>query len=277
MGSEAGGAVPLSETDLTAGTESATRVADVLLTLGADPGPLGVSALARRLGLSKAVVHRILRSLESRALVAFDPERRAYTLGPAAAALGARALRDLDLRGVALPVLRRLQERTGETTTLSALIGAERVYLDQVPSRQEIKMTVELGRPFPLYAGASSKAILAFAPAGLRARVLEGPLEPLTARTPLDRAALAAELEDIARAGVAVSLGERQQGAGSVAAPVFGVDGTAVGALSASGPVDRFDEATVARIAPLVREAAAEVSAGLGAPVPAAEPERRSA
>ena len=256
----------MSETLTMTGTESATRVADVLLALGEAPGPLGVSELARRLGLSKAVVHRILRSLESRAIVSSDASTRAWALGPATAALGARALRDLDLRSLALPVLRALQERTGETTTVSALVGRARVYLDQVVSTKEIKMTVEVGRPFPLHAGASSKAILAFAAPELRRSVLERELEPLTGRTPLDRAALGRELDQIRRVGSAVSLGERQEGAGSVAAAVLGVDGTAVGALSACGPVDRFDTAVVERIAPLVRAAAADVSLALGAP-----------
>lgn len=112
-----------------------------------------------------------------------DELTRTYSLGPAAAALGARALRDLDLRTTALPVLRHLHEETGETATISALVVGARVYLDQIVSVKQIRMTVELGRPYPLYAGASSKAILAVAPVDLRDRVLSGELAPLTKST----------------------------------------------------------------------------------------------
>src|SRR5262249_1445924 len=49
------------------GTESAARVADVLTLFIAGPAALGVSEISRELGLSKAVVHRILQSLASRA------------------------------------------------------------------------------------------------------------------------------------------------------------------------------------------------------------------
>ena len=63
-----------------------------------------------------------------------------------------------------MPVLRELQAGTGETTTVSAYVPGGRVYLDQVESAQEIKMTVELGRRFPLHAGSSSTCILAFLP-----------------------------------------------------------------------------------------------------------------
>ena len=212
--------VPPSETNEKSGspdngTEAATRTADVLLLFITGPTRLGVSEIARQLRLSKAVVFRILRSLASRHLVELDEETRTYQLGPASAALGARALRSLDLRQIALPVLRRLQEQTGETATLSVLVGEARVYLDQVPSLKEIKMTVEIGRSFPLHAGASSRSILAFAAPSLRESILNSPLKALTPLTIVDRATLEIELEMVRRAGVAISRGERQVGAGT--------------------------------------------------------------
>lgn len=247
------------------GTESATRVADVLFLFMDESETLGVTEISRRLGVHKTIVYRVLRSLASRGFVVSDASSRRYRLGPAAAALGARALRDLDLRSAALPVLRRLQRETKETTTVSELLGSYRVYLDQVPSPQEIKMTVEVGRLFPLHAASSSLAILAFAPPDLREHVLTGPLERLTPKTKVSREELEHSLAKIQSSGVTCSFGERQSGTGSVAAPVFGIDGYARGSLSICGPVHRFDEAAVERFAPLVREAAREVSLQLGA------------
>lgn len=263
---ERGNGVPSRETEQGrslapgGGTESAMRVADVLLTFAGTGEAQGVSEISRRLGLSKAVVHRILRSLASRRLVSLDETSGKYRLGPAAATLGARALRDLDLREAALPVLRRLQVQSGETVTVSELVGVSRVYLDQVPSPQEIKMTVEIGRPFPLHAGASSRAILAFAASDLRLQILDGPLEALTPKTIVDRGALEESLSGVVETGAAASFGERQPGAASVASPLLGSDGHAVGSLSVCGPIDRFDRAVVERLLPLVRGAAREVS-----------------
>jgi DNA-binding IclR family transcriptional regulator len=247
------------------GTVSADRVADVLLTFAGTGGSLGVSEISRRLGLSKAVGYSILRSLVSRRLLSMDDAGGGrYRLGPAAATLGARALRDLDLRENALPVLRRLQHESGETATVSELVGVSRVYLDQVSSLKEIKMTVEIGRPFPLHAGASSRTILAFASPDLRTQILDGPLEALTPKTIVDRAELEAKLARNTREGVAASFGERQPGAASVAAPLLAADGHAIGSISVCGPVDRFGEETVRRLKPLVRDAAREVSRELG-------------
>jgi DNA-binding IclR family transcriptional regulator len=247
------------------GTEAAARVADVLMAFTDGPKTLGVTAIARELKLSKAVVHRILNSLVDRKLLTSDPRTREYRLGAAAAALGARALRGSELRSAALPVLRSLQQTTNETVTVSALVPGGRVYLDQVESTREIKMTVELGRRFPLHAGSSSTCILAFMTESEQDSLLhQGNLEMLTSRTVTDPAALQQRLREIRAAGFSWSDGERQEGAGSIAAPVFGFDGEVVGAVSVCGPTARFDASTRERFVPLLLEAAETISRRLG-------------
>jgi DNA-binding IclR family transcriptional regulator len=246
------------------GTEAAARVADVLMLFTSGPPTLGVSAVARELGLSKAVVHRILRTLADRMLISVDAGSRGYRLGPATAALGARALRDSSLRAAGRLVIAELQRVTGETTTLSSIVPGGRVYLDEVPSAQEIKMTVEIGTRFPLHAGSSGKAILAFLPPGAREELLSGELVRMTSRTITDADRLRAELAQTRVSGVASSGGERQPDAGSIASPVFDVDGAVVGSVSVCGPVFRFGEEARARFAPACREAADQVSRALG-------------
>ena len=246
------------------GTEAAARVVDVLVLFTDGPSQWGVSAISRELDISKAVVHRILRTLVDRGLLVADPVTRGYSLGPTAAAFGARALRDSSLRSAAAPALRELQRETGETTTVSARVPGGRVYLDQVESTREIKMTVELGRRFPLHAGSSGTCIAAFLPAVEAEELLAHELAPLTGRTETDPDVLRAHFIEVRETGVARSRGERQQGAGSVASPVFDVHGNVVGALSVCGPADRFDENTYTRLSPLVRSAADRVSRALG-------------
>lgn len=252
------------ETAAGSGTEAAARVADVLLMFAGGPPALGVSEIARGLGLSKAVVHRILQSLASRSLVRPDPGTREYRLGAGAIALGARAMRDFDLRAAARSALRRLRDVTRETTTLTVLVQESRVYLDQYESLQEIKMTVGLGSRYPLHAGASGRAILAFLPDDLVERVIASGLATLTPETIADPDELRRRLMATRVSGWAASRGERQHGAGSVAAPVFGMDGDVVGSISVCGPVSRFDRKAVDRYVPLVCSTAAEISTALG-------------
>jgi IclR family acetate operon transcriptional repressor len=247
------------------GTEGASRVIDVLLFFLDESNAIGISQISRELDLSKAVVHRIFRSLVAKDMIIQDPQSRLYTLGPAAAALGARAFRDSNLRIEATPILSALRDLTRETATLSELVGHDRAYIEQFSSPQEIKMLVEIGRRFPLHAGSSSKAILAFLDSEQQQEVIDGTLARLTPETVVDRDQLAQELKIIQHQGYAVSRGERQRGAGAVAAPVFNLVGLVIGAISICGPADRFDEVAVNSLIPLVTRAAHQISVKLGA------------
>ena len=201
---------------------------------------LGVTEIAERLDLSKAVVHRILSSFRAKEYLRLDDERR-YALGPRILTLGLSYLDRLDLQELAREALRDLSARTNETATLSVRAGWSRVYVDQVLPPRDIKMVVQLGGAYPLHAGASSKAMLAFLSRELRTSYLDHhPLRALTDVTITERAALERDLEAVRERGYAVSLGERQAGSGSVAAPVLAHDGQVQAVISACGPLERF-------------------------------------
>lgn len=242
------------------GTESADRVADVLLLFTRSDAPLGVSGIARDLALSKAVVHRILQSLLSRSLVQVVPGEATYRLGPAAIGLGTRAWSQLDVRTIAAPILKRLRDQTRETTTLSILVGRHRIYLDQFESPQEIKMVIEIGPRFALHSGASSRAILAHLPA---AYAEEAVRELRRERPGFDPVAYTAELEETRHRGWTTSSNERGTGSASVAAPFFDSAGNALGSISASGPVFRYPGDHLEEHAGLVVAAAEQITEAL--------------
>jgi len=238
------------------------RALAVLGVLAEASQPMGVTEIARRVGLPKSVVRYHVSALVRNRYVEARPDRR-YGLGHAALRLGRGNHTNLELRTMALPHMRALHHETWETVTLSALVGHERVYVDQLVSPQEIKLSVELGRPFPLHAGASGRVILAFLPTDSREALLSEPLERLSPRTVVDPAGLREMLESVRVTGVAISRSERHEGAAAVAAPVFDAHGVA-GAMSVCGPEFRFDEASLERYAPLLKTAALQLSRELG-------------
>jgi IclR family acetate operon transcriptional repressor len=220
------------------------RAADVLMLFTAAPEPdMGVTEIAAGLGLSKASVHRVLTSLRGRGLVEWDEQTRRYSLGAAVVKLGRSYLERMDVRRAAHPYLLELSERTKETATLSVQVGSRlRVYVDQVTPEREVIMSVGLGESYPLHAGASSKALLAFRPdTEIEAYLRDSPLESITASTIIDREALRRELGQVRRQGWARSTSERKSGAASVAAPVRGHDGYSVAVVSVCGPAERFE------------------------------------
>jgi DNA-binding IclR family transcriptional regulator len=181
-----------------------------------------------------------------------------------AAALGARAYREWDLRQAALPELEALRAATRETSTLSELLGDRRAYISQLLSPQEVHMAVDVGMPYPLHAGSSGKAILAFLHVTDQDRVLSGLLRRATENTITDVGVLRAQLEVITANGYAVSRGERLPDAASVAAPIFDIDRRVIGSLSVCGPIRRFAASLIPEYGALVRDAALRVSSTMG-------------
>ncbi len=217
------------------------RAADVLLLFAEAPHrALGVTEIAATLGLSKTAVHRILASLRNKGLIELDPASRKYALGSVMIGLGISYLDGLDVRAMAAPELEVLSAGTNETATLSVRTGWSRMYVDQVTPDREVLMSVQLGVRHPLHAGASSKAMLAFMADEDVEAYLRGPLVSVTPATVVDPIRLRRELRRIRRQGFAQSTGERQIGAGSVAAPVLDHRGQVVAVVSVCGPAERM-------------------------------------
>jgi DNA-binding IclR family transcriptional regulator len=238
-----------------------------VLSLISDRSPetLGVSTIARELDLPKAVAHRILKEFTAASFLVFDDRTKQYRLGPDALAVGMAALRSLDVPRIARPHLQALVTETKETATLSVRTGWSRVYVDQILSPHEIRMAISLGTSHPLHAGSSSKAILAHLSDAEVEEYLElSRLTRVTSSTITNVVALRTELDHVRELGYAVSLGERQAGAGSVAAPVYRASGEVFGSISLCGPRDRFDDEACERYGVLVTATAAQISKELG-------------
>lgn len=260
MSTRASGAAPPTGQTIAA----IERAMDVLIFFANSPTRAhGVTEIAQALKLSKAVVHRILSSFRAKGFISLDENTRRYSLGPQSLYLGLAYMEGIDVKTLARPVMEDLVARTNETSTLSIRIGKSRVYIDQVTPARDVKMVVQLGRQVPLHAGASSKAFLAFMDTADADAYLSGPLEKLTDQTVADERELRKELEQIRERGYAISMEERMEGAGSVAAPVFGHDGRPAAVISISGPAQRF-RAEAEAAAELLLKATRELSRQLG-------------
>lgn len=237
------------------------RTSRILLSFAEGEPLLGVSEIARKLTLPKSVVHRALDALVETGLVARDRETSRYRLGPRALELGLAAVGAPDVRTLALPIMQELVRESGETATLSLLVGVERVYVAQVESLQEVRMTVEVGRRYPIYVGASGRAILAhFSPEEIGRYLDRTALDALTPSTITDRKRLERELAKVRAQGYASSSGERDPWAAAVAAPILPSGRRVIGSMSICGPRTRLSAERVARYGEVVRRGADELA-----------------
>lgn len=253
---------PPDERQRVATIERALSVLDLIAASNQED--YGVTEIARELGLSKAVIHRVLTTLLAWDYLQVDGQTRRYRLGPKALVLGSAYLKQIDLRRLILPRLQELSDRTGETATFSLRNGASRMYVDQITPNREIKMSVAIGTSYPLHAGSSSKSFLAFLPqTDQDAYLRDHELTRLTGTTLSDADALRADLAAIRARGYAISLEERQAGAASVAAPILDRHGNPIAAISVCGPVERFRQ-QLDTVSPLLLAVCRELSRQFG-------------
>ena len=159
------------------------------------------------------------------------------------------------------PCSPELGGETGETVNLGVPRDGGLVeQIAQVDSRYLIGGTNWVGLAVPLHCAALGKVLLAFGAAELPG----GRLEQRTERTITSRAELAADLAAVRERGYAVTVEELEPGLVAVAAPVFADGGTAVGALSVSGPAGRLTGPALPAAAASCMAAARSLSALLG-------------
>jgi DNA-binding IclR family transcriptional regulator len=230
----------------------------LLLTI-ADRGEVRADVLAVALDMPVSTVYRYLRTLAEFGFV----ERRGggYHLGPRLLIGDGANVSSERLIRHARPHLERLSQETGETAVAVRRIGLASVCLHQVESDQPLRVSLDVGAPAPLYAGAPGRVLLAFAPPDVLEAVLAGDLVRLTRRTPTE-AELRASLGSIVMTGMATSEGELIEGSVAMAAPVFREDGI-VGALGLIGPAIRCRPAWRTRAGRLIQDAARMVNEAL--------------
>ena len=142
---------------------------------------IGISDLAKRLGVAKSTVHRLAVTLVAEGMLEQNPDTGKYRLGIALFRLGSLVRRRMIVSNEARPLLRELREKVNETVHLAVLDGSEIMYVFNLESTQAIRMRSDVGVRKPAYCTAEGQAILAFQPRRRgRARGPRGP----AARTP---------------------------------------------------------------------------------------------
>jgi DNA-binding IclR family transcriptional regulator len=220
------------QTNRRQGSQTLARGISILSALRRAPDGLSVADLVRTLGLPRAILTRLLTTLEEARYVE-RTESRMYRLGPELIALG-KAVRS-DLREVAATALRALAEKVGATVVLVVRDGDHAMVISVVePMHTDLRLSFRLGSRHLLQQGAEGMAILAGNPP-----------------VPGERK----EVSAARQSGYAVSAGEILAGTWGLAVPLALVPGAAtmsVGVICAQA----LEEASTAA---LVTDAAHEL------------------
>jgi DNA-binding IclR family transcriptional regulator len=232
-----------------------------------DRPEIGIGEMAQELGLHRSTTSRLAATLAMAGYLEPAGEPGRYRLSGRLAALGELVEAEGDVRRAALPYLQDLVQNLGETGHLAVLEGTEAVTIEVVDGWQTVRMHSWVGKRSPAHCSSMGKALLAGLPAAeIDARYPQARLEARTDRTITDTGELKRHLAQVRERGYAVDRQELEPHLCCVAGPVFDRTGTVVASISVSGPDSRIDEATIPAIAEVVRHAAWQISARLGAP-----------
>ena len=215
---------------------SVRNAARVLKAYSRADRELGVSQLARRLGLGVSTVHRLLVTLTDEGLLERG-ERGTYRLGLQMYELGVTVFPNRDLHEAALPVLASLREATGESVQMGVLDQLDVVYVERLEGPRTVRIFHRAGHRLPAHTTSTGKVLLAHLPAEiLQARLVDWQPARLTPHTITDQRVLLDQLGRVAERGWAQNVEESALGAVSVGAPVRDDTGAVIAAISVVGP-----------------------------------------
>jgi DNA-binding IclR family transcriptional regulator len=243
-----------------AGTQTLARGLDIIDVVAA--GTTSLADLALAMGLTRSTTHRLAATLVERRYLSFS-RNGGYSLGPKLLELGHITARRMDLPRVARDHLQALAASTNDTVHLGILDDGRALYLDKIQGSRRVEVSSRIGERQPLRSTGLGKALILDADENQwreyydhEARLgnrYDVPLETWLRR-----------MHEYAKAGYTFDLEENEDRIRCVAAPVRGVDGRIVGAISVSSVAHYMDDVRMRGLTFDVKRTAEAISAALG-------------
>jgi len=243
--------------------QSVERAIQILEAFNQDVETLTLTEIANAVDLPKSTTTRMLRTLVDHGLISEEAKR--YRLGIKLFILGNLVSKNNNLHKTVRPIMEQLGEESGDLITLNILIENQRLCIGKVEPKQEVQISIPLGRLLPAYAGAAGKVLLAFLPED-RIRNILGSIvkEKFTPNTETDVNAIMVDLERIREQGYFFSRSERLEGVWGIAAPIKEHTGEVVASISMGGLNIHLNEELIEKKKGLLKDAARQASILLG-------------
>ena len=241
------------------------RALAILEAVAQESDGLSNAEISRKLQIPKSSASYILRTLETQGYLNRLSETGKYRVGLKVLSLSRGALSGIDVREVALPIMRHLMEKTNLTCHLAILDGPDAVYIEKVEPQGFIRMDTWVGRRMRVHATSVGKALVAHIPQERLEKILaERSMEKRTSKTITTLPRLLKDLEKVRQQGYAVDDEENNMGARCVGAPVFNQDGAIEASIGLSGTTNQVNPETMPRILEALKDAARHISMGMG-------------
>lgn len=246
------------------GVQVIDRVFDILELLAVESKGLGVSEIARRLGLNKSTAHRILGGITDRGYLE-KTEDGIYSLGIQFVELSSRRLSNIELATEAKPYLSELTNIIRQSSHLAILDGSDAVYIDKVEVVHNLRLYSQIGKRIPIYCSALGKSLLLDeCDEVILERLNECKFEKKTSTTLQNPEAVLKEIKASKKRGWTIDDEEHDAGIRCIAAPIYDYRGKIIATISTAGPSNAISKDRDEEIGGLVAKYAFLVSKRLG-------------
>lgn len=224
--------------------------------------PVSPSALAKKMDLPKATMHRLLVTAEEQGFLQRDVDGRSYGPGHRLRSLAANTLSSQRVRSERLVILQKLALDVGETCNLAGPGRTGMVYLDRVETHWPLRIQLPIGTKVPFHCTASGKMYLSSLRTDKLKRILDWlKLDALTEQTLTDRDALFHELSETRERGHSRDNEEFMTGMAAIAVPIKDNLGRLLTTLSIHAPMQRHTVESLEQKLTALQVAADELAA----------------
>ena len=259
-------AVPLERHSFGRTVQSVERAFDILELLASAEREMQLREITQATGLNASTCHHLVSTLVKRGYVGQNPRGRTYFISNKVLELSTSRLRQFDLKDMAMPELRKLNQKTGESVHLAAMQGYDLTTLAKLDSTRPIRVGTDMsGKGDAAHATATGKAILAWLPETEIARVIaEKGLSSFTDKTMTGMAELLEDLRHVRRNGFSTDKEEFQPGVTCVGSAIRDHSGAVIGSISCSMPTLRAEGDHLESVIRAVQQSTTAVSQLLG-------------
>lgn len=203
----------------------------VIETFTAERPRQTISEVAASAGLDRATARRCLLTLAQNGYA--DHDGKFFTLTPRVLRLGTACLATMPLPQIVQPLLDRLSDAIGESSSVSILDGDEIVYVARAAQRKVMSIALMPGSRLPAYCTSMGRVLLAsLPPAEAEARLAAVARPARTPHTLTGVAEIMAELDRVRVQGHALNDQEVELGLRSLAVPLMTARGRVVAAAN---------------------------------------------
>lgn len=230
----------------------------VLKAFSNDEPNLSLTELSRKTGITISSLQRIVSTFVVEGFLHKNEQTKRYQLGHSLLYLGNLVKQESSLILVAEPILKRLNEETKESISLNVTDGLERRCILNFDSSYPLSTKMLVGDTSPLYAGASSKTLLAFMP-NYTEYINKVEIKRITDRTVDSKEQLLKQLEEVRQQHYCISYGERVRGACSISVPILNIAKHSIASISIVIPEIRYTDYNEEELLQKMKQAAKEI------------------